>query len=153
MAVGRDTPLGATLLADGVAFRLWAPEAVQVWLLTGAALAAAGGPAFQPSSDAAMEPLGDGTWAAFAPGMGDGEPYRFWIAGRGSTGFKRDPRARELSTVPPYPSCNCIVRSPLTWPWHDEGFAAPEFRDLLLYQLHVGVYYGVDAAGNDKRRG
>src|SRR5205807_5447079 len=32
------------------------------------------------------------------------------------------------------------------------GSRPPEFRDLILYQLHIGVYYAVDAQGRDKRR-
>ncbi len=44
-----------------------------------------------------MVPVGDGTWGAFIAGLNVGAPYRFWVAGSGSTGLKRDPRARELS--------------------------------------------------------
>ena len=41
--------------------------------------------------------LGDGTWVGFAPGMGEGIPYLFWISGTSSSGPKRDPYARELA--------------------------------------------------------
>jgi 1,4-alpha-glucan branching enzyme len=73
----------------------------------------------------------------------------FWIVGTGSTGLKRDPRARELTAD--FPGSDCLVRSASTYTWHDEAFRAPEFRDLILYQLHVGVFYAVDPQGNDKR--
>jgi 1,4-alpha-glucan branching enzyme len=39
--IGIDTAIGATVVPDGVAFRLWAPAAQQVFVLTGAAIAAA----------------------------------------------------------------------------------------------------------------
>jgi len=145
------TPLGANIAQGGVMFRVWAPAAQQMFVLSGAALTAAEQPGFTPSQSDTMFRLGDGTWGAFVPGLGEGARYRFWVIGAGSTGFKRDPRARELSTVPQYPNCDCFMRSPGTYPWHDQGFVAPEFRDLILYQLHVGVYYAVDALGNDKR--
>jgi 1,4-alpha-glucan branching enzyme len=151
--IGRDTPMGAAMVPGGVTFRIWAPNAQQVFVMTGGALQAAGQHGFAPSSTEAMFQLGDGFWGAFVAGLGDGAPYRFWVVGAGSTGFKRDPRARELSTVPAYPECDCLVHDPARYPWHDGGFRPAEFRDLILYQLHIGVYYAVDAQGRDKRRG
>lgn len=148
----RSTALGATLTPAGVAFRLWAPQAQQVYVLTGDALRAAQQPGFVPSASDAMVPLGDGSWGAFVAGLDEGAAYRFWVVGLGSTGLKRDPRARELSTIPAYPECDCLVHDPASYPWHDSGFRPPEFRDLILYQLHIGAYYAVDAQGRDKRR-
>jgi 1,4-alpha-glucan branching enzyme len=147
-----NTKTGATVVAEGVTFRLWAPAAQQVFVLTGAALRAAEQPGFQPSTDDTLFPLGDGSWSAFVPGLGEGAAYRFWVVGGGSTGFKRDPRARELSTVPAYPACDCLVCDPGRFPWHDEGFRPPAFSDLILYQLHIGTFFAVDAEGRDKRR-
>ncbi len=43
------------------------------------------------------------------------------------------------------------MHDPASYPWHDGGFHPPAFRDLILYQLHVGTYYAVDAQGRDKR--
>jgi 1,4-alpha-glucan branching enzyme len=151
-AVDRNTPLGATIMNDGVTFRVWAPAAQQMFVLTGDALRLAEQPGFQPGPPQAMRPLGDGSWGALVAGLGNAAPYRFWVIGAGSTGFKRDPRARELSTTPAYPDCDCLVNDPAAYHWHDGGFRAPEFRDLILYQLHIGTYYAVDARGQDKRR-
>jgi 1,4-alpha-glucan branching enzyme len=151
--IDRATPLGATVTPAGVTFRLWAPEAREVYVLTDGALPAAERPGFAPSPDDAMIRLGDGSWGALVPDLEDGAPYRFWVVGSGSTGFKRDPRARELSVTPAYPNCDCLVHDPTSYPWHDGGFRAPEFRDFILYQLHIGTYYAVDAQGHDKRRG
>jgi 1,4-alpha-glucan branching enzyme len=89
---------------------------------------------------------GNGYWAGFVPGVKDGDEYKFWVAGDGSSNFKRDPYARELSTSPPYPHCNCVVRSPTTYAWHDQGFRRPAFSDLVVYQLHVGTYFGASQA-------
>jgi 1,4-alpha-glucan branching enzyme len=121
-------------------------------VVTGDDLRAAQTPGFQPNPADAMFPMGNGFWGAFVAGAGEATPYRFWIVGSGSTGFKRDPRARELSATPAYPDCDCLAHDPNVYPWHDGGFHPPEFRDLILYQLHVGVYYAVDAQGRDKRR-
>jgi len=149
--VGRNTPLGANLMPSGVAFRVFAPAARKMYVLTGASLAAAQAPGFVPSASDQLFNLGDHTWAAFLPGLGEGDPYRFWVVGNAGSGLKRDPRARELGVDLPYPNCDCIVRSPDTFPWHDQGFHPPAFSDYILYQLHVGAFYRVDAAGQDQR--
>ena len=39
------------------------------------------------------------------------------------------------------PDCNCIVRDPGDYPWHDAGFRPPAFSDLIIYQFHIGVFY------------
>src|SRR5206468_6225137 len=31
-----------------------------------------------------------------------------------------------------------------TFPWQDWSWRTPEFRDLVVYQLHVGTYFGPD---------
>jgi 1,4-alpha-glucan branching enzyme len=147
-----DVKMGATVVSGGATFRLWAPAAQAVYVLTGQALSDANQPGFLPGPDAAMFSLGDGSFSAYVAGIGDGTPYRFWIVGAGSTGMKRDPRARELSMMPAYPDCDCIVRDTATYRWHDADFSPPPFSDLMLYQLHIGVFYAVDAQGNDKRR-
>src|SRR5215216_4637271 len=83
------TPLGANIAQGGVMFRVWAPAAQQMFVLSGAALTAAEQPGFTPSQSDTMFRLGDGTWGAFVPGLGEGARYRFWVIGAGSTGFKR----------------------------------------------------------------
>jgi 1,4-alpha-glucan branching enzyme len=148
----RNTPFGANAVSNGVTFRVFAPAAKEMYVLTGASLAASQAPGFVPSKSDQLFNLGDNTWAAFVPGVGDGEPYRLWVVGNAAAGLKRDPRARELGVSPPYPNCDCIVRSPEAFPWHDQGFRASAFNDYILYQLHVGSFFRVDAAGNDQRR-
>jgi len=80
------------------------------------------------------DPLLDGLF----PGVADGTKYRFFVVGPGGAGFKRDPWARELE-LEGYPDCDCIVRDPNSYPWHDQGWRSPAFRDLIVYQFHVGV--------------
>ena len=150
--VDRGTPFGANLISGGVTFRVFAPAAREMYVLTGASLAASQAPGFVPSNSDQLFNLGDNTWAAFLPGLGEGDPYRFWVVGNAASGLKRDPRARDLGIAPPYPNCDCLVRSPNTFPWHDQGFHPPAFNDYILYQLHVGAFFRVDAAGNDQRR-
>ena len=55
--VDRNTPMGANVLNGGVTFRVFAPAAREMYVLTGASLAAAQAPGFIPSP-----PIGSSTW-------------------------------------------------------------------------------------------
>jgi 1,4-alpha-glucan branching enzyme len=144
--------MGATLQPDGVGFRTWAPGARAVSVVAGARLAAAVQDAtWTPDPDDGLAPLGDGSWGGFLAGLADGDPYMFYVEGLGSSGWKRDSFARELTLAPAFPDSFCVVRDPAAYPWHDGGWRSPQFSDLLIYQLHVGTWWAQDAAGNDLR--
>jgi 1,4-alpha-glucan branching enzyme len=144
--ISTNTPVGANLVPGGATFRTWAPLAREVYIVLN-----------QRSGSHAKDPNhllikdADGFWAGFVPGVKDGDLYRFYVVGTGSEGFKRDPYARELE-FDGYPDCDCIVRDPATYPWHDAGFRAPAFNNLIVYQFHIGVFYARDDAGRDIRR-
>jgi 1,4-alpha-glucan branching enzyme len=140
-----STPMGASLLGAGATFRVWAPGAEHVYL----ALDAAAGYLPRPEDELARNPV-SGHWTGFFPGVADGTRYRFFVIGPGGSGLKRDPWARELD-LSGYPECDCIVRDPASYPWHDQGFAPPPFNDLVVYQFHVGVFYARDDQGRDLR--
>ena len=144
--VGPDTPMGATLLPrGGAAFRTWAPAARDVYVVTDAH-ASGHGTGWMPDPAHRLFPLGDGTWAGFMPWLVDGDPYLFWVRGpeMGTEGVKRDPYARELGTQPPFPNCPCLLREAHAYPWHDAGWHPPPFHELIIYQLHVGVFWGAN---------
>lgn len=145
--------MGATLVPGGATFRTWAPTARAVHLVTDHR-ASAHWSRLTPCDETLLTPLADGTWAGFAPGMADGDPYLFWIIGpeRGSEGFKRAPYARELGTHPSFPDCPCLVRPAHACPWHDGSWRPPAFHELIIYQLHVGVFWGanLDASHSGK---
>lgn len=151
--IGPDTPMGANLGFGGATFRTWAPNARDVYLVSDAA-ATNNWSTWTPVASERLFPLGDGTWGGFLPTAQEGNPYMFWIRGPlgGTEGFKRDPYARELAVVPAFPDCPCILRGAETYPWRAGTWQPPRFRDLIIYQLHVGVFWSVDAAGQDRRR-
>ncbi len=144
-----NTPLGATVVPGGATFRTWAPMALEVYIALGHPTGTVSG-AFPKHADDLLVKDTNGYWAGFVPGVKDGDLYRFYVVGTGSEGFKRDPYARELE-LNGYPDCNCIVRNPADYPWHDSGFHPPDFSDLIIYQFHIGVFYAKDGAGNDIR--
>lgn len=141
------THMGANLVDGGATFRIWAPGAGHVYVALG------GAANYRPrQEDELIKDPSTGHWTGFFPGVADGMKYRLYIEGKGGAGFKRDPWARELELYG-YPDCDCIVRDPDTYPWHDHGYRPPEFRDLIVYQFHVGVFYARDDHGRDIRRG
>ena len=141
------TPMGATILPEGgVTFRVWAPAALAVYV-------SGDFNGWTQDESCQLVEDGQGIWTGFIGSIGDGAAYKFFIQGTGSTGFKRDPYARELTFDPAFPASNCLVRSPDCYPWHDQGFQMPAFNDLVVYQLHIGTYYGTDATGTDNSAG
>src|SRR5271154_3262912 len=51
-----------------------------------------------------------GYWTGFVASAQDGDLHKFWIEGTGSSGFKRDPYARELAADAGFPDSSSIIR-------------------------------------------
>ncbi len=112
--------MGATLTADGATFRVWAPRALRVHLRLGADID------WTPDESNALVESDGGHWMGFAPNVQDGDAYRLWVVGQGSTGPKRDPQARELG--PGFPHCDCIVRERARLPLARPGLPAARLQ-------------------------
>lgn len=149
--VSQHSPLGATPVAGGTTFRTWAPNAHTVSVVAGRRLLERPLLTWRPDPADALAPLGDGSWGGFRNGIGDGDPYIFFIEGDAGAQWKRDPYARELTLEPAFPDCFCVVRDPNAYPWHDRGWQVPDFSDLIIYQIHVGTFCAQDENGKDVR--
>jgi len=131
------TPMGANLVGGGGAtFRAWAPRATAVYVNG----TFGGTPRTGQTGNLLMAKDANGYWTGFIPDAREGDPYHFWVVGAGSSGFKRDPYAREVATDHPFPNCSCLIRSGTAYPWHDLAFVTPDFSNMIVYQLHVGTY-------------
>lgn len=130
-----QTPMGANLVPGGATFRVWAPGALIVHLVSDLS-------GWQPVEANKLVRDANGHWTGYWPGFSDGALYKFHVTGRGSSGYNRDPYARELSyDAAPHPFCNCVVRDPKLYPWHDTAFRTPSFHNLIIYQLHIGSFW------------
>jgi 1,4-alpha-glucan branching enzyme len=134
--------MGATLITGGATFRIWAPLAQAVYLngnFNGVSNLTAGA-----TPNLLLAKGSDGYWTGFVPGVADGDLYMYYVVGQpgGNSGYKRDPYARELTAgTGTFPNgVSCIVRSPMSYPWHDQSFVTPDFTNLIIYQIHIGVY-------------
>jgi 1,4-alpha-glucan branching enzyme len=129
------TPNGANVVEGGAIFRVFAPRATAVYLN-----GSFGGSVYdQQTDDRLLSKDATGYWTGFQAGAQDGDQYRFWVAGTGSSGYKRDPYARELAAAS-FPNCFSILRAADAYPWHDAGFQTPDFSDTVIYQAHIGTY-------------
>jgi 1,4-alpha-glucan branching enzyme len=130
------TPMGATLIDGGATFRAWAPRATGVYVngIFG------GAPKIGQTDDLLMAKDANGYWTGFISGAQNGDLYHFWVVGAGSSGYKRDPYAREMAEDAPFPTCSCLIRLGTAYPWHDSAFVTPDFSNMIVYQLHVGTY-------------
>jgi len=134
--ISADTPMGATLVSGGTTFRVWAPRATAVYLN-----GVFGGKTLNAQTDDLLLAKDDrGYWTGFLAGAAEGDLYRFYVAGAGSSGYKRDPYARGLAKDAPFPNGSCYIRSGTAYPWHDAGFVTPDFTDMIVYQIHIGTY-------------
>jgi 1,4-alpha-glucan branching enzyme len=135
--ISTATRMGANLVAGGgVTFRVWAPLASAVFI---------NGTFSDPkwnkqTDDTLMAKDANGYWTGFAKDAKEGDKYHFSVKGPGSSGFKRDPYARELVGDGTFPNCTCFVRAADSYPWHDASFVTPDFSNMVVYQLHIGTY-------------
>ena len=133
--IAPNTPMGANLTAGGAVFRVWAPNARNVYVIGDFNNWTASEPYLLQRDPA------NGHWTGFLNDMEDGMPYKFWVEGEGTSGPKRDPYARDLEHNK-WPSPACIIRAANTYPWQDWSWHSPAFNDLVIYELHVGTFSG-----------
>ncbi len=130
------TPMGATLVAGGATFRIWAPRAQAVYV--NGVFGGAG--RNTQTNDLMMFRDQNGYWAGFLAGAADGDLYHFYVIGQGSSGYKRDPYAREMARDADFPQCSCVIRAGSAYPWHDANFVTPDYSNMIVYQAHIGTY-------------
>ncbi len=141
--ISSGTADGATIVVDssgqalGVTFKVWGPKADSVFV--NGAFNGVNSFSKDQDPDLLMEKHGE-HWTGFISGAKTGDIYKFFVVGEDGGGFKRDPYARELTLIPAFPACNCIVRNPASFPWHDAGFRRPFFNEMIVYQLHIGTF-------------
>ncbi|WP_055326525.1 malto-oligosyltrehalose trehalohydrolase [Ralstonia solanacearum] len=126
-----DLPFGAACLGPNrTRFRLWAPDAVEVWL------------DIDQGETVRMAAEPDGWYAAVVP-VGAGTCYRYRVTNRaGATLAVPDPAARAQWQDVHGPS---LVVDPLRHAWQHPGWMGRPWHETVLYELHVGTLGGFDA--------
>ncbi|MEQ1601150.1 MAG: alpha-amylase family glycosyl hydrolase [Methylophilaceae bacterium] len=126
--------MGTILIPGGVAFRVWAPFATEVF--------AAG--TFNQWRETA-NPLaseGNGYWSVEILGAKIGDEYQFVIRnGAQPLIWHRNPYASEMVNS----SGNAIIHDP-NFDWSGDNFTMPPWNELVIYEMHVGTFN--DAPGH-----
>ena len=126
---------------------MWAPRAAHVYVARGDTSAYQAAP-----QDELVRDPSTGHWTGFFPGVVDGSTYRYYVVGTdGSAALKRDPRAVELEAGVALADCDCVVRDPRAYPWHDAGFAARVQRPGRLPVPRRRLLRRATQAGRDIR--
>ncbi len=108
-----NTPMGATLTAGGATFRTWAPRATAVYV--NGVFGGVAQPALESAQADDMLMLRDanGYWSGFLAGAADGDLYRFYVVGAGSSGYKGAiPTRGEMALDASFPDCRIASSAP-----------------------------------------
>lgn len=126
--------MGTILIPGGVAFRVWAPFASEVF---------AAGTFNQWSATAnPFASEGNGYWSVEVPGAKIGDEYRFVIRnGEQPLIWRRNPYASAVVSS----SGNAIIHDP-NFDWTGDDFTMPPWNELVIYEMHVGTFN--DAPGD-----
>ncbi len=120
--------MGAVVVDDGVAFRVWAPFAGAVWV-TGT------------FDDWAKDrhPLaaeGNGYWSVDVGDAGPGDLYLFVLEGAdGALRQRIDPYARDVT----HSDGAAIVVDP-SYDWPDLDYRTPPWNEAVIYEMHIGTF-------------
>ncbi len=115
---------GAHVAAEGVLFRLWAPECRKATLRLSPE---------EKTRDLFMSRVDGGYWEVFAEGARAGDRYLFSV---GESDFFPDPASR--SQPDGVHSSSAVVD--LDFNWNDQAWRGVPRRDLVFYELHVGTF-------------
>ncbi len=119
--------MGAVLHSRGVFFRVWAPNASQVWV-TGSFNGWA-------EEQHPMQAEENGYWGINIPEAKPGQEYKFLLDTAAGRLFRNDPYARELTNS----SGNSIIVDP-AFDWHDHDFKMPAWNEMVIYEIHIGTF-------------
>jgi 1,4-alpha-glucan branching enzyme len=113
---------------DGVAFRIWAPNAQRV--------AVVGTFNAWDSGRHPMEREGNGCWYTQVPEARAGHEYRYFLSTPAGDLYRTDPYARQVTDG----MGNAVVHDP-EFDWEGDDFRMPPWNELVVYEMHVGTFH------------
>ena len=120
--------MGTIPYRGGVAFRVWAPFASEVF-------AAGDFNQWNPSSNP-FASEGNGYWSVEMPGAKIGDEYQFVIRnGTQPLIWHKNPYASEVVNS----TGNAIIHNP-KFNWRGDHFSMPAWNELVIYEMHVGTF-------------
>ncbi len=124
--------LGVTLRHDGAMFRVWAPFAKSIRLVT----------ASYNNEGAPLDNEGAGYWSVFVSSAEAGFSYQYLIETETGVVRRNDPRARVLTAA----EGGMSVVAAHDFDWGDDLFMPVPKEQQVYYELHVGTFNRPDAS-------
>lgn len=123
----KRTGKGALILEKGIAFRVWAPHADQVFVSG----------TFNGWSKTA-HPLageGNGYWSTEVSHAKKADQYKYILIHDGEEWIRIDPYVREVTSS----IGNGIIHDP-DFDWGVDEFRVPPLHEMVLYEMHIGTF-------------
>ena len=120
--------MGPIVQDQGVAFRVWAPNADAVCVV--------GDFNDWKSGISPMSREDGGCWLVLIENANVGDEYKYEITNGENTFRRIDPRAREVTNS----VGNGIVHDP-NFDWQDDDFPMPSWNKLVIYETHIGTFF------------
>lgn len=120
--------MGPIVHDDGVAFRVWAPNA------DGVSVAGTFNSWSQTANPLAYEE--NGHWSVNVPQAQVGDEYKYVINYQGQSLWRTDPRATQVVN-----SVGNGIVADLSYDWEDTGYSMPPWNELVIYEMHVGTFH------------
>ena len=119
--------MGAILFKGGIAFRVWAPHADEVFVMG----------SFNNWSESThpMSYEENGFWYAEVPEAKIGDQYKFLIRSSEKEFVRIDPYAREVTSS----VGNAIIHDS-QFDWGNIDFQMPKWNEMVIYELHIGTF-------------
>ena len=126
--------MGAILHKGGCTFRVWAPHADTVAVLTKEL-------DDKDFTTTPMQQEAGGCWVADVRGVSAGTHYLFEVKNGSFTARRKDPYARHVTNS----AGICIVTDTNSFDWQGIDCELPPHNQLVIYEMHIGSFF--DAKG------
>jgi 1,4-alpha-glucan branching enzyme len=133
-APSSDPGMGARCVDSGVSFRVWAPNADEVYVA-----------GVFNDWEARANPLAreeGGYWSASIANAGVGDEYRYLICYGDQELWRIDPYARQVTN-----SVGNAVITDGVFDWGADHFTLPPWHELVIYELHIGTFHARGEGG------
>lgn len=119
--------MGAIPYSGGTAFRVWAPNASQVFV--------AGTFNDWSKTKHPLASEGNGYWSVDVSGAKVGDEYRYAIVSGEEELSRIDPYAKHVTNS----AGNSIIDNP-EFDWGEGNYRTPPGNELVIYEMHVGTF-------------
>lgn len=127
MEVVKSEGMGSILGANGVTFRVWAPNANRIFVM--------GSFNDWRADEFELDHENEGYWSAFVASGKEGDEYKYVIHHGDDRLQKNDPYAKKMTN-----SVGNSIVIDLRKDWHDHQFKLMPFNELVIYELHIGTF-------------